>query len=90
MVAEEHTHDFDQVIFILGGDPGNVGDFGAEIEMSVNKEKHLVKYTSCIYIPAGVLHCPLNIKKVTRPIMFVDITLSPGMSIRPLPAASRR
>lgn len=91
MVAEAHTHDFDQIIFFLGGDPGNVGDFGAEVEMSLgeNQEKYIINYTSCVYIPAGLLHCPLDVKKVNKPIMFIDITLSPGLSIRPVPPASR-
>ncbi|HUT68984.1 MAG TPA: hypothetical protein VMW86_10625 [Dehalococcoidales bacterium] len=91
MVAEAHTHDFDQIIFFLGGDPGNVGDFGAEVEMSLgeNQEKYIINYTSCVYIPAGLLHCPLDVKKVNKPIMFIDITLSPGLSIRPVPLASR-
>lgn len=92
MVEEAHTHDFDQVVYFLGGDPSNIGDFGAVVEMSVGDplEKHTITYTSCVYIPAGVLHCPLNIKSVTKPIIFIDITLSPGASIRPLPDSSRR
>jgi hypothetical protein len=92
MVAEAHTHDFDQIIFFLGGDPNNVGDFGAEVEMHLgeNQEKYIINYTSCVYIPAGLLHCPLDIKRVNKPIMFIDVTLSPGLSIRPLPPASRR
>jgi len=92
MVEEAHTHDFDQIIFFLGGDPNNVGDFDAEVEMHLgeNQEKNIINYTSCVYIPAGLLHCPLNIKKVNKPIMFIDITLSPGLSIRPLPEASQR
>ena len=28
---------------------------------------------------------PLNIKKVNRPTMFLDITLSPQYSVRPIP-----
>lgn len=92
MVAEAHTHDFDQIIFFLGGDPNNTGEFGAEVEMSLGEplEKHIINYTSCVYIPAGLMHCPLNIKTVTKPIMFIDITLSPGASIRPVPPASQR
>ncbi len=92
MVAEAHTHDFDQIIFFLGGDPGNVADFGAEVEMHLgeDQEKHIINYTSCVYIPAGLMHCPLNVKSVTRPIIFIDITLSPGFSIRPVPPVSQR
>jgi uncharacterized RmlC-like cupin family protein len=92
MVAETHTHDFDQIIFLLGGDPANVKDFGAEIEMSLGEplEKHLIDYTSCIYIPAGLMHCPLNVKSVNKPVMFIDITISPEASIRPLLPTSKR
>ncbi len=92
MVSEAHTHDFDQIILFLGGNPGSVGEFGAEVEMSLGEppEKHIINYTSCVYIPAGLMHCPLNVKTVYKPIMFIDITLSPGASIRPLPPASRR
>ena len=92
MVAEAHTHDFDQVLFLLGGNPASVGEFDAEIEMSLGDppEKHLIDYPSCIYIPAGLLHCPLNVKTVNKPVMFIDITLSPGASIRPVPPASQR
>ena len=91
MVAEAHTHDFDQIIFFLGGDPASIGEFGAEVEMSLGEplEKHVINYTSCVYIPAGLMHCPLNVKTVNKPIMFIDITLSPGASIRPVPPASR-
>lgn len=92
MVAESHTHDFDQIVFFMGGDPNNVADFGAEVEMHLgeNQEKHIINYPSCVYIPKGLAHGPLNIKSVTRPIMFIDVTLSPGFSIRPVPPASQR
>jgi hypothetical protein len=92
MVAEAHTHDFDQIVFILGGDPNNVGDFDGEVEMYLgsNQEKNIITYPAFVYIPKGLLHCPLNFKRVTRPMMWIDVTLSPGLSVRPLPASSRR
>jgi hypothetical protein len=92
MVEQAHTHDFDQILFMLGGDASNVGDFGAVVELSLGEplEKYTIDYTSCVYIPAGVMHCPLEIVSVTRPIIFIDITLSPGVSVRPLPDASKR
>ena len=92
MVAEAHTHDFDQVIFFLGGDPSNVGEFGAEVELYLgeNQDKHIINYTSCVYVPAGLMHCPLSVLRVDKPVMFIDVTLSPGLSIRPVPPASQR
>ncbi|MBN1190195.1 MAG: hypothetical protein JXA46_10615 [Dehalococcoidales bacterium] len=90
MVAESHKHDFDQVIFFMGGDPSNVVDFDAEIEFSLDETRHTINYPACVYIPAGLMHGPLDIKRVTKPLMFVDVTLSPGPSIRPVPPASQR
>ena len=90
MVAEAHNHDFDQVIFFMGGDPGNVVDYDAEVEFGLVGQNNIIDYPACVYIPKGLMHGPLNIKRVTKPIMFIDITLSTGPSIRPLPPASRR
>ncbi len=92
MVEHAHKHDFGQILFFFGGDPNNVGEFEAEVEMHLgeNEEKNIITYPACVYIPAGLVHSPLNIKKVTKPIVFIDVTLSPGGSVRPLPEASRR
>jgi hypothetical protein len=90
MVAEAHKHDFDQIILFFGGDPGNVGEFGGEVEMHLDGKKNIITYPACVLIPKGVMHGPLDIKKVTKPFMFIDITFSPGPSIRPLPPTSRR
>jgi hypothetical protein len=90
MVAEPHSHDFDQIIFFTGGDPNRVTDFEGEVEMGLEGVNHLITYASCVYIPKGVVHGPLNIKKVGKPMMFIDVTLSPGPSIRPLPKESER
>jgi hypothetical protein len=90
MVAESHKHDFDQVIFFMGGDPNNVVDFDAEVDFSLGDISYTITYPACVYIPKGLMHGPLDIKRVTKPLMFVDITLSPGPSIRPVPLASQR
>jgi|WetSurMetagenome_2_1015567.scaffolds.fasta_scaffold162224_3 hypothetical protein len=91
MVAEPHTHDFDQYLFIVGGDPTNVYEsFDAELEIGLEGVLTSIQYPACIHIPKGTVHGPYNIKRVTKPIMFFDITISAMPSIRPLPAASKR
>jgi len=90
MVAEAHKHDFDQIVFFFGGDPNSIGDFDAEVEMDVNGEMSTINYPACVYIPKGTMHGPLNVKIVTRPFTFIDVTLSPGFSIRPVPPGSER
>ncbi len=60
--------------------PADIQDFGAEIEASLGPEleKHIITKTSCISIPANLPHCPLHIKKVTKPIVFLEISLTPA------------
>jgi hypothetical protein len=90
MVGESHKHDFDQVIFFMGGDPNNVVDFDAEADFTLGDINYVITYPACVFIPKGLMHGPLNIRRVTKPLMFVDITISPGPSIRPVPPSSQR
>ncbi|HSW58629.1 MAG TPA: hypothetical protein VLH15_09515 [Dehalococcoidales bacterium] len=83
MVGDSHKHDFDQVLFFLGGQADNITDFDAEIEITLEGILNLVTFPACVYIPRGTLHGPLNFKRITRPLVFLDITLSPEPSIRP-------
>ena len=75
--AETHKHEFDQYLVFLSGDPRNMLDLDGEIEFTlsldgIHKEVHtFTRYTS-VYIPAGLYHCPLVYKKVTKPIIFYD------------------
>lgn len=89
MVGDTHKHDFDQVIFFTGGDPNNIGDFDAEIEFTVGGKINVITFPACVYIPKDTMHGPLDFKRITKPLMFTDITLHTGPSIRPLPANGR-
>jgi mannose-6-phosphate isomerase-like protein (cupin superfamily) len=81
MVAENHTHDFDQFLFFTGGDGNNMPDLGGVVELTLSKDgKKLEKFTiteaTCVFIPAGLYHCPLNFKKINdpkKPIIFQNL-----------------
>jgi hypothetical protein len=90
MVAEAHKHDYDQYIFFMGGDPSKVDEFDAEIEFGVDNKMNLITYAACIHIPAGTMHGPLNVKKVNKPCMFIDIVMNTGPSVRPVPPGEER
>ncbi len=90
MVAEAHKHDFDQYIFLLGGDPSKVNEFDAEIELGLDNKMNTINYAACIHIPAGTMHGPLNVKKVNKPCMFIDIVMNEGPSVRPVPAGEEK
>jgi hypothetical protein len=73
-----HSHDFDMYLYFMSFDPNNMGDLGAEIEIGLGKEReiHKINTPTTVYIPAGMIHCPLEFKKVTKPIMFIHATLA--------------
>jgi mannose-6-phosphate isomerase-like protein (cupin superfamily) len=81
MVAEHHYHDFDQFLFFTGGDGTNMPDLGGEVELTLSKdgknpEKFIITEATCVYIPAGMYHCPLNFNKVNdpqKPILFSNL-----------------
>ena len=94
MIEDTHSHDFDQILFFVNADLRKPKDFHAEIEITMGEggklKKHLINYASCVYIPAGTPHGPVNVIKVDHPITFTDVTLSPTHSVRPVPKASER
>ena len=77
---ETHSHNNAEILCFIGGNPRDITDFGAEVEMSLGPEheKHTITQTSCVSIPANLPHCPLNIKKVDKPIIFLEISLTPS------------
>ena len=89
LFKETHSHPNEEVLCFIGGNPRDITDFGAEVEveMGAEHEKHVFTQTSCISIPSNVPHCPLNIRKVTKPIVFLEISLAsaykaPGSTYR--------
>ena len=45
-------------------------DFDAEIELYLEGEKHIIEKTTIVYIPGGMMHCPLYINRVGKPFLF--------------------
>jgi hypothetical protein len=73
-----HTHDYDEVIAFFGSDPINPHDLGAEVELWLGDEKHIITKTSLVFIPAGLKHAPLIFRRVDRPVFHY--TTGPGKS----------
>jgi hypothetical protein len=75
-----HTHDFHELLCFIGGNPKDIKDFGAEIEITLGEEReiHLINSTTVVSIPPGLLHCPLVVKKCdpNRPVVFLEISLT--------------
>lgn len=75
---EPHTHDVDEYLVFLGGKLPDVFDFKAEIEFWIGEEqeKHVINKATIIFIPKGLVHCPLNFKRIDEPILFHAILLA--------------
>jgi hypothetical protein len=79
MVDEPHSHDFDQFLHFFGGNSRDITDFDAEIEMSIGEEgeKHIITEPTVLHIPKDTIHCPLNFKVVNKPVIFMNVALTP-------------
>jgi hypothetical protein len=89
MGGDAHSHDFDQILFFLGSDPRNTTDFDAEIEIFLEDKYEEIDCACFVHVPAGIMHCPLIVKKVNKPFVFIDVTLDPSESDRPLSKLSK-
>ncbi|MFC1495040.1 hypothetical protein ACFL6W_07165 [Thermodesulfobacteriota bacterium] len=76
-VFDEHVHNYDELIGFYGSNPDDPYDLGAEMEVTIDGEVHKITRTSMIFLPAGMPHMPLSIKKVNRPVFHFSIVLSP-------------
>ncbi len=63
-----HTHDSDEIIGFCGNDPNNPYELGGEIEIWLEDEKQTINRSCMIFVPAGMAHCPLVLRRVDRPI----------------------
>ena len=71
-----HVHDADEIIGFFGNDPANPHDLGGEIEIWLEDEKQVITKSAMLFVPAGMKHCPLILKRVDRPIFH--FTTVPG------------
>ncbi len=73
-----HTHNFHEFLAWYGGNPDNPDDFGAEVVLYLGKEleKHVFTRPTIVSLPPGLPHCPLEVTRVDRPIIQIEIMLT--------------
>ena len=71
-----HTHDSDEIIGFFGNNSEDPYDLGGEIEMWLEDEQHILTRTCMLFVPAGLKHCPLILRRIDRPIFH--FTTVPG------------
>lgn len=79
---EPHTHDVDEYLIFMGSTLPDVFEFNAEIDFYIGEEleKHVISKPTVIFIPKGLVHCPLDFKRIDVPILFHAILLGPKFS----------
>lgn len=66
-----HVHDFPEFIAFIGSDPENPQELGAEIQFYMGDEQEYDSTTksTLVYIPAGVLHGPIIVPQLSKPLI---------------------
>jgi hypothetical protein len=84
LVKEPHAHDFEQFYFFFNGNLDNYREFDAEVEFSLGEEceMHLINRPTAVHVPIGMIHGPMNFKRIDKPIIFIDTLLSAQYAIR--------
>jgi hypothetical protein len=78
VMEEPHSHDFDQALHVFGANSMDISEFDAEVEISLGEEgeKHTFTTPKVIYIPKGLVHCPVEFKRVDKPIVWLNIAFA--------------
>jgi len=68
-----HTHDNDEIIGFFGNDASKPYDLGGEVEIWLEDEKQIITRSAMLFVPAGMTHCPLILRRVDRPIFHFTV-----------------
>jgi uncharacterized RmlC-like cupin family protein len=77
-----HAHKYDEFLIFLGATlPDLCNSFDGEVDLWMGKEleKHTITSATVVFIPKGVLHCPLNFKTIRKPMLFHALYLGPSL-----------
>ncbi len=88
IVKTPHSHDFVEIIGLIGTNPMNCREFEAELLwcLGEEQEKHIIDVPTIVSMAKGLLHGPIEITKIDKPIIFLQIMLTDRYSIQqPMP-----
>ena len=71
-----HSHEFEEALCFIGGNPKDITDFDAIVEYTIGDEKHVLTQPGCVSMPRGQVHCPIVVKNVSpeKPIVFLEVS----------------
>ena len=79
-MLDPHTHEFDEIFHFFGADSSDISDFQAVVEFTIGEENEIytIDQPTIVYIPAGLVHAPIDIKVVNKPIIFMNVANATG------------
>jgi hypothetical protein len=93
-VYEAHVHPHDEMLGFIGTNPDDPTDLGAEAVIWIEDEKYVITKSFLAFFPKGVVHCPLTVTDVKRPILHFDIQIATGKPeftwVKDLPAKKKK
>jgi hypothetical protein len=81
--VSEHTHNTEEIILYIGGDPKTPEDLGGEIEMFVGGQPLTFSTAVALFVPRGLRHGPVIWKKFNKP--HIEMTLILGAAAKDSP-----
>jgi len=57
------VHDSDEIIGFFGSDSEKPEELNGEVEIWLGDEKHVIERSTMIFVPAGLVHCPLVLNR---------------------------
>lgn len=74
---DAHAHDFDQVFVFVPCTPDlNAYDAESHFYLGGEGDKVVITETSALYVPKGMLHCPIKHIRVGTPFFFVNVPIT--------------
>jgi hypothetical protein len=79
MEEAPHVHDFDMYLHFMSYDPDDMETLDADIEIGFGDEReiHTITEPCSVFIPKGMIHCPLEFKRVGKPLLFIHTSIAP-------------
>ena len=68
-----HAHPFIEIFSYFGTNVDDPSDLGGEIEFWLEDEMHIIDSSAMIFVPRGMKHCPLILRKVDQPIFHFSV-----------------
>ena len=74
-----HIHKEAEILMLIGTNPDDPTDLGAEVELQMGeeREKHIITKSTIVFIPPYLVHCPYIIRRTDRPWIFVEVNQGP-------------